>query len=145
MCESSDLLPKGVAVQVFADRPLSKVALRTRLELKLRQSGIKMLAGDDRRSGLGKPVLELDAYVRCGRSQICACHVNLRLWQDAQLSRDSRITTRAITWQNSYTRTVGFTGTAIRSGATTDSIDLLIDIDTLTLEFIQDYLTVNPK
>jgi hypothetical protein len=69
-------------------------------ELRLKQSGIKVLTGKQRLQTPGRPYLYISITSVCqGTTKSCAVDVGVRLMESIQLERDSNVRTNAAVWQ----------------------------------------------
>ena len=136
---------KGVMVRTFTERPLSDRAFREKVEMRLTRSGVSVLTEKEGESTPGAPSLALNVFVVCdGETATCAWHVRLQLSQDVRLARDPQIVTRGITWENSYTRSFGNSGTVAQPTLSFASTALLtVDVGTLVEGFVNDMLAAN--
>jgi len=109
---------------------LTESQLRTDVEVELRKAGIPVLTENKRYSTPGMPYLHVNVTsVTLGGNLkwVYAYNVSISLKQMVDLGRNRSIGTVAETWNSTY---VGGVGEKVR-----DYIN----------EFINDYLTVNPK
>jgi len=132
---------KGVYVIIESLKPdieadgLREDQIQTDVELKLRLAGIKVLTEEEWEKELGCPCLYVKVSARKWES-IYSCSTDVELHQDVYLVRDSSIRVfGAITW---YKSSFGLIG-EMKVYQIRDSIKDYVD------EFINDYLSVNPK
>jgi hypothetical protein len=112
--------------------------LQTDTELRLRQSGIRVLDQSELAAAPGVPILTLQiVLLRLSTvSGLYAFDAHLDLEQSVQLTRDGTKRLSAVTW--STTGTIGVVGTNQLSSLRETARDL---ID----QFVNDYLAANPK
>ena len=125
---------EGVYVLISLDEKIPQVGLlesqsRTDVEEKLRTAGIKVLLDKP-----GVPWMRVHLY-SLNNNQDIVYMVHLDLIQDAHLIKNYKLTrlTRVITWSTGYLR------------RTYRIEDVRSDIKDLTDQFINAYLSVNPK
>jgi len=118
---------------------LTEMKLQTDVELRLRQSGIKILEGKDWGKTPGKPHLLI--WVTTLVPQVIsndsvAVDINVELHEDAVLLRNPKIYIPAVTWRRNWLGIITIDGFEdhIR-GFIKDSVD----------QFCNDYLAANPK
>lgn len=129
----------GVSVEVKSVKSdaetegLAPSTLRTDVELRLRQSGIRVLTDPD--DAVKQGTLQL--IVRTVKSEhgFYAFHIDLKLWQLVTLIRDPSIASAAPTWS---TGDGGFIGNK-RLSEIRDRVRDMVD------RFINAYLAANPK
>ena len=140
---------KGIYVAIEGLKPgIEEAGVRTEniqtdVELKLRLAGIKVLTEEERLEELGKPFLYVN--VNCEKSELgfhfYLYSISIELMQKIILVRElvaldfERPAYYATTWR---TRTAGLSG-ANKVVAIRDIVKDMVD------EFINDYLSVNPK
>ena len=133
---------KGVGVMVkdlisdIEKDGLRKENIQTDVELKLRLAGIKVLTQEEQFNEPGIPCLgvSVDSFIRDG-SNIYAVNISIEFLQKVYLGRDLKIVTVGITWSKSFMGTVGASNVNDIRDSVKDKVD----------EFINDYLSVNPK
>ena len=132
----------GVSVVVERLRPeveregLTQLILRTDVELKLRQAGIRVLTETERLEMPGAPFLYLRVSTSTREAMPYAFNIALELRQWVRLLRDPTLTTLGTTWY-----AVGSTG-IVGSRHVADIREVVRDaID----QFINAYLAANPK
>ncbi len=114
---------------------LTKSAIRTDVESKLRQAGIRVLAENEGLSTPGSPVLYVNANTLKNDDGLYAYSIVVQLMQGVTLRRDSSISGRAVTWSNGGVGTVGQNTLRKIREDVCDHVD----------QFINAYLSVNPK
>jgi hypothetical protein len=117
---------------------ITESELQTDIELKLRLAGITVSPTAAENLIVVVHILNMntDKSTRAA-VQGHAAEVHLELWQDVNLSRDPRVSVRAMTWQ-SITRQLWGPNETIGNrcrGEARDRAD----------EFLNDYLSVNPR
>lgn len=128
----------GVVVPKFDARAipgLTPTKVKADVELRLRRAGIRVLTREERistRSGF----LHVDVYPVCGR-EVCACNIDVSLYQIVDLERDKAISGVAPTW---FVTTLGlfFPPTNVTKKVRNITKGLVDD-------FAKLYLTANPK
>ena len=121
----------------FEQNGLTRSAIQTDVELKLRQAGIPVLSRDMLLQSAGKPYLYVQVSVCIASSDLsCAFHISVELRQNARLERDPNIYSSVSTWS-----TLGLTGTVEKMNVrmVRDSVKDQVD------QFINAYLAMNPK
>jgi hypothetical protein len=74
--------------------------LKTDTEMRLKQSGIRVLSGRERLQTPGRPYLYISIASVCqGSTKSCSVDVGVRLMEDIQLERDSDVRTNAAVWR----------------------------------------------
>ena len=116
---------------------LNSTNIQTDVELKLRLAGIKVLSEEESIKQRGYPYLYVDAIVGVSKNPSGLAYYSVRcaLKQAVTLTRDDSISTIATTWDTSIAGLVG----------TNKLQNIRDDIKDLVDEFINDYLSVNPK
>jgi len=116
---------------------LTESQIRTDVELKLRQAGVKVLSSKERYKTPGAPLLTVFALVRkWPESEVFSVDVRAGLTQSVVLVRDRSILCNATTWE---TFPVG----GVIAAKDLQSVRRVVKdhVD----EFINDYLAANPK
>jgi hypothetical protein len=140
MIEQRDTLKGLHGVQVLVEdlKPeaenygLTREAIQTDIELRLRQYGIKVLSPEE--SGRSCLYINVNAVVR-DPLEIAAVAVEVQFRQEVLLCRDLKTRVNAPTWGKGSASVVGRGNLKdVREG-----VKDLVD------EFINDYLAVNPK
>ena len=137
---------KGIAVVVEALQPdaerdgLHKDQIKTDVELKLRQAGIRVLTTEESFKTPGSPYLYVNLNttkndVLYGAFSTYAFSIQVALKQDVTLTRDSDLKGSAPTWE---THTLGIVGA-------TNLQDTRRVLGDLLDRFSNDYLAENPK
>jgi hypothetical protein len=132
---------KGVYVEVVIADELAKAVpsqhdIQTAVELKLRMVGLQVLTEQKALNTLGCPTLSigLDGMI-IPSCDAYAIHLTVKLYQFVYLARNKAILLFTDTWADSRSGYIG--------------IDRISDIQNLINpavdEFINDYLSVNPK
>jgi hypothetical protein len=111
---------------------LNSTTIQTDVELKLRLAGIKVLSEEESLKQSGHPYLYVNANVNPG---LTLYSIHCKLKQGVTLSRDVSITTIATTWETSASGLV----------EASNLLNIRSDIKDLVDQFINDYLSVNPK
>ena len=119
---------------------LTKSQVRTDVELKLRQAGIRVLATEESGKTPGSPYLYVNINtvkndVLYGALSTYAFSLQVAVKQDVTLTRDSNLTGSATTWEAQTLGTVG----ADNLSEVRKILGEVID------RFINDYLAENPK
>ena len=113
---------------------LTKAAIQTDVELKLRLAGIRVLTVEQVWRTPGSPYLYVN--VLCGkRERLYACHISLDLVQDVSLVRAPSTTAIAQTWGVGALETMD----ALQLLSVRETVKDMVDI------FINAWLSVNPK
>lgn len=116
---------------------LSTDALQTDVELRLRRSGIRVLTNAEMKHDPGAPYLYLGVNFQCSADlPLCAQSINLQFTQSVILSRDPTIESFGSTWDKNV---VGMIGRKVFASSTRQAVGDLVD------QFLNDFLTVNPK
>jgi len=134
---------RGIFVTVEEVRPdlekdgVTQAQLQTRVELKLRQAGIRVLTQDEWFKALAFPRLYLRITSVHDRSDpFYAAFVSLQFMEVVKLTHDRLMpSANAIIWEQGRVLIVG----TARLRTIYDTVDDLMD------EFINDYLAANPK
>ena len=132
---------QGIGVIVRLNDPgkrydLTENAIQTDIELKLRTAGIKVFDTSPLKvAGEAGLVAYIDMYDRHGESDVLAFSINLSVEQPVVLLRDSSINVIAETWA------LGLVGTVGKDKAQ----EVRVNVKDLTDQFINAYLTANPK
>jgi len=130
---------RGVRVEVVKMDPdaeregLTQSILRTDVELRLRQSGIRVLTDAD--DALTQGTLHLQVRTVKSEHGFYAYNIDLGLWQFVRLIRDPSIASVAVTWRAGKG---GFIGTPRFP-------EIRNDVRDMVDEFINAYLAANPK
>ena len=117
---------------------LTKQALRTNVELRLRQNGIKVLSEQECKQTPGIPILSVDVNMQIHPKVpgVAVVGVSIELLQDVLLKRDpTKVCYGAATWQVSGVYLVGLDNVRDIRGTVKDHVDM----------FSNDYLAANPK
>ena len=81
--------------------------IKTDTEMRLKQSGIRVLTGKQRLQTQGRPYLYISITSVCqGTTKSCVVDVGVRLMEDIQLERDSDDRTNAAVWRRDVLTTV---------------------------------------
>jgi hypothetical protein len=113
---------------------LSHDAIRTEVELKLRQAGIRVLSGDEWERTPGKPYLQVwPKVLKGGTLGGYIYHISVEFKQHVSLVRTPDIKVFGATWS------------AEHMGYTPDLKDIRDRMKDLVDKFIAAYLSVNPK
>jgi hypothetical protein len=132
---------RGVAVVVettekeFEQAGVAVATLTTDVELKLRQSGIRVLAGSERLDAPGFPYLYVNLNLLRSSSGAVSYSLRVELMQRIRLVRDAKIELSASTWSVSSVGTVGLANLSAVRGPVRDAVD----------RFANEYLAANPK
>jgi Putative peptidoglycan binding domain len=134
---------QGVGVLVERIAPdaerdgLARHQVQTDVELRLRQTGIRVLSHEERRTTPGRPYLYINVNAHKRNDlRLYTYSVSVELAQDVQLDRDLAIEALGVTtW---YTGMIGSVGVAKIREAREDVLD---HVD----KFVNAYLTVNPE
>jgi len=136
----------GVEVRIEPIRPeaeksgygLTTKQLQTDVELRLRQSGIRVLTGKERRLTAGAPYLYVNVNVvirqRTGMN-LAVYNIHVELNQIVYLGRDPTVRCYASTWNNGFVGSIGVSNLGDIRVTVKESVD----------HFINDYLAANPK
>ena len=130
---------KGINVLVEGLGPetestgLTEQQIQTDVELKFRMAGIKVLTGEERFTELGSPYLYVNLTAMKLRSRSYTYSIYISLNQEALIVRNNVKDYSATTWNRRGM------GTANSSTTIRNHIKDLVD------EFINAYLSVNPK
>jgi hypothetical protein len=135
---------RGVYVLVESLQPeveragLTKAAIQTDAELKLRFAGIRVLTGTEFAKEPGRPYLYLNANVNAipGKSP-WGYSTSVELYQVAQLDRDSSFRLEVSTWREG--------GGGASASPSTIANRVRSDLKDLVDRFINAYLSVNQK
>lgn len=114
---------------------LTKIRLKVVAELELRKAGIKVLTKKEWLSNPSCPWLYINVNANKHSSGLYACYVSIKLIQKVILLGNQSVMMPASTWS---TGTLGIGGRAGLS-AMEETVKYHVD------EFINDYLTANPK
>ncbi len=115
---------------------LAQSTLRTDVELKLRQAGMRVLSKDEWLAATGFPNLYLNVNTLKDRMGTYAFCIDLVLKQEVRLTRNPAITFRGITWEAAgVVGTVGPENLHRVRDHVRDRVD----------KFINAYLAANPK
>ena len=111
--------------------------IRTDVELKLRLAGIKVLTLAESVQLPGSPFLYVNATVQLSKtnSGLATFAISVTLNQAVRLIRDGSITSLASTWHTGGSGSIGKDNLRQLRDPIKDHVD----------EFINDYLSVNPK
>ena len=133
---------KGVRVLIENLHPdaardgLDKTTIQTDVELKLRQTGIKVLTETEWLAAAGAPYLYIHLDTCGGETGRYAFSIEVSLQQMARLERDPKIVAiRAATWSSGSIGTVGRANLQDIRNSIKDHVD----------KFINAWLSVNPK
>ncbi len=116
---------------------LTRSSLRSDVELKLRQAGIRVLTPIERSAMPGSPYLYLRIGTVRNRVSIYGYHIVIELRQLVRLTRDSGVTTWAATWQSGGI--VGTIGADKLSATVRENVQEEVDT------FLGAYVAANPK
>ncbi len=118
---------------------LTKDAVQTDVELRLRQAGIRVLTREERLNTPGQPWLYVKVFTVTRSGGLCAYNsIDVEFWQSVRLDRDSSLFWGADQKKWSTPRIVG----TAEGGNLRDVRETLRDkVD----QFINAYLSVNPK
>jgi hypothetical protein len=150
--KDSDLLKGLTGLWVLVERVkpdlerdgVTKAQLTTRVQIKLRQAGIKVLDVDELekmpiKEGLkiaSAPALYLDVdSIKIKDSPLYAYSLSLEVLETVILKRDKKIEVLAGTWKQ---KAMGYCGVE-RLRSVYDGVDDMVNM------FINDYLAANPK
>ncbi len=115
---------------------LTTQQLRTDVELKLRQNGIKVLSEQEWNSIVGTPALYVNVNFNISKNYpVASFNINLQLYQTVYLTRDLTKICNAMTWELSYVGIASLSNIQSIRESVKDQVD----------EFINNYLAVNPK
>jgi len=119
---------------------LFKASLQTDVELKLRQSGIRVLTQEELFAAPGKPLLYVNVHLLPNSDPpsigLYAYAIIVELYQEVRLQRDGSVVVPAATWR--APRVVGTVGASKLAG-------IRGTVKDLTDQFINAYLAANPK
>jgi hypothetical protein len=116
---------------------LAKSTIRTDVELRLRQAGIRVLNSSEWLATPGSPDLFLRlSTLKPKEGPLYAFGIQLGLVQRVRLARDPNITVMAVTWE-----ATGRYGTI----ATERLSELRAEVRDMVDEFINNYMAANPK
>jgi hypothetical protein len=121
--------------QEVEQKGLTESLIRTEVELKLRQAGIRIVPLDEGRKISGRPYLYVNTNVYRDTSGLWNFNIDLGVWQAVRLDRDTSIQLDAPTWSVSAIGLVG----ADKVGGIRNQINDYTD------RFINAYLSVNPR
>ncbi len=107
--------------------------LQTDVELRLRNAGIPVLRKEERTSTQGSPYLYVNAHVRGTSLGVYMFTIAVQLRQEVILKRNPSAEASVTTWEG---RSMGHTY---------DSQDIRIRVGNRVDEFINDYLSENPR
>ena len=133
---------KGVYVMIGDLKPdieedrLEKEQIQTDVELKLRLAGIKVLTREEYEKELGRPYLYVSGISMKREIGSHVFNTQVELVQQVQLTRNTKISLTTKTWSTSD---IGYVGEKDVANYVRDAIKDGVD------EFINDYLSVNPK
>ena len=117
---------------------LGTTAIQTDVELKLRQSGIKVLTREQGLAAPGMPVLYIRvATYRSSEAPVYAVFVEVELEQAVRLEREPSVRVRVVRTWNAR----GFLGTVGRQRLPTVRDNVKDQVD----QFVNAWLSVNPK
>jgi len=114
---------------------ITESQIRTGTELRLRQSGIRILTFAERMAAPGSPML----YVQVSSlkdENLYTYRYTVELYQDVLLGRDTNFRLQAVTWE---TGTYGYAGSSVVRTTLTRNIFNAVD------EFCNDFLKANEK
>jgi len=129
-----------VVVEQIADDAqgdgLDTLQVRTDVEVKLRQAGIRVLSKEEWLSTAGRPYLYVNIQTVKNKQSVYAFSARVELRQSVTLVRQPSLRQLLTTWS-----TPGYIGTAGSQKLAT----LRDDVRDLTDQFINAYLAANPK
>ena len=115
---------------------LTTSTLRTDVELKLRQAGIRVLTSDERLAAPGMPYLYLRVGTIKDEEGLYAYDIDLELKQEVRLTRNPALSLMATTWRVAgWVGTIGSRNLSKVRERVRDTVD----------QFINAYLAANPK
>ena len=115
---------------------LSVAQIRTGTELRLRQSGIKILTFPERMSAPGSPMLYVQVSSLKDSYGLYTYKYTVELYQDVLLERDTNFRLQTVTWN---TGSFGYAGSSVVRSTVSRNIFEAID------EFCNDFLKANEK